>query len=146
MHVANDDVIVNDEEGREQLNGEVDEDDVIVIDDNGGYQPNGQAEDADVIIVVDSGGQQPNGQQPDGQQPRADVIVIDDDEEQHLERPKCVICWEDLLSRDPRLLPCSHVICFTCLRKWFRSYEGCSECPICRKEVSRRRCKRMYFL
>jgi len=66
---------------------------------------------------------------------------------EHLE---CPVCYDPLV--DPwTLSPCGHVVCFTCLRRWFNAYvidrvepfrlyqtvRRNNECPVCTVAVSR---------
>ena len=48
-----------------------------------------------------------------------------------VETPRCSYCWEFLDSMsDPRLLPCSHISCKTCLENDFTERNGL-RCPQC---------------
>lgn len=87
---------------------------------------------AEVEVIVQQGEQQ--------QQQQVQEEPLD------LSRPKCSVCWDDLLSKDPRYAPCKHVICFTCLEKT-KAEAGSIffPCPICRGSIQLNRCKKMIF-
>lgn len=44
----------------------------------------------------------------------------------------CAICREDLGSRSPLALPCSHVFCTECIYQWFDKHPSC---PTCRSKI-----------
>jgi len=52
----------------------------------------------------------------------------------------CPICWESpkQLARLARVVPCGHVFCFRCIRKWTREHHQYS-CPMCRVKLPERR-------
>src|SRR4051812_29679270 len=52
----------------------------------------------------------------------------------------CCVCMEQY--KDPKILPCGHSFCSTCLESWFiRDPNGFSHCPLCRTEVNVGYCK-----
>jgi hypothetical protein len=47
----------------------------------------------------------------------------------------CLICFEDLDSRDKALLSCNHVIHFSCLQEWIKKKKNVTQlCPICNND------------
>ena len=52
-----------------------------------------------------------------------------------MEENDCLICFEDLDSKDKAILSCNHVIHYSCLKQWIKSRENITElCPICNNE------------
>jgi peroxin-10 len=43
---------------------------------------------------------------------------------------KCTLCLEEL--KDPSVVGCGHVFCWTCIGDWVKEKP---ECPLCRREV-----------
>uniref|UniRef100_A0A8C8WK60 RING-type domain-containing protein n=1 Tax=Panthera leo TaxID=9689 RepID=A0A8C8WK60_PANLE len=50
-----------------------------------------------------------------------------------LEEVTCPVCLEIFLS--PVLLPCAHIFCFHCVRRWMLEHRDLKlTCPVCRGE------------
>ncbi|KAI6184168.1 RING-type domain-containing protein [Aphelenchoides bicaudatus] len=50
----------------------------------------------------------------------------------------CQICYE-IFADSPRCLPCGHSLCCSCLSRLQSGREETFQCPICRKELEKRR-------
>jgi hypothetical protein len=49
-----------------------------------------------------------------------------------MDETECLICLEDLISKDIAVLSCNHKIHFGCLTEWINKKNNLSEiCPIC---------------
>ena len=47
----------------------------------------------------------------------------------------CLICFEDLDSKDKAVLSCNHVIHYSCLQQWIKKRKNISQiCPICNND------------
>ena len=44
----------------------------------------------------------------------------------------CPVCLEGLLGKDPVKIPCSHVICLTCISEWTSQERSC---PMCKRQI-----------
>lgn len=60
-------------------------------------------------------------------------------------RPTCVVCMEDLLSREPRALLCNHVVCNDCIKTIIKLEPVKRICPVCRYQIKRVHSKPLFF-
>ena len=44
----------------------------------------------------------------------------------------CPVCLEGLVGKDPVKIPCSHVICLTCISEWTSQERSC---PMCKRQI-----------
>ena len=44
----------------------------------------------------------------------------------------CSVCLEGLVGKDPVKIPCSHVICLTCISEWTSQERSC---PMCKRQI-----------
>ena len=52
-----------------------------------------------------------------------------------MEDNDCLICFEDLDSKDKAILSCNHVIHYSCLQQWIKRRKTVKQlCPICNND------------
>ena len=52
-----------------------------------------------------------------------------------MEDNDCLICFEDLDSKDKAILSCNHVIHYSCLQQWIKRGKNLKQlCPICNND------------
>ena len=52
-----------------------------------------------------------------------------------MEENDCLICFEDLDSKDKAILSCKHVIHYSCLQQWIKKRKNVKQlCPICNND------------
>jgi hypothetical protein len=52
-----------------------------------------------------------------------------------MEENDCLICFEDLDSKDKAVLSCNHVIHYSCLQEWIKRKKKITQlCPICNND------------
>ena len=52
-----------------------------------------------------------------------------------MEENDCLICFEDLDSKDKAILSCKHVIHYSCLQQWIKKRKNVKQiCPLCNND------------
>mgnify|MGYP001196668912 CR=1 FL=1 len=52
-----------------------------------------------------------------------------------MEENDCLICFEDLDSKDKAILSCKHVVHYSCLQQWIKKRKNVTQiCPLCNND------------